>query len=746
MIRMGQNSLVIRQYLELFMRHKWWLILAFIVSTCASTVYSYSLPPLYRSSILILVEPQRIPTAYVNSTVTSTVKERLSTISQQILSRTNLENIIAQYNLYQDQNRGQRFTILFDDINQRIKDRFKIDIFNIISIPGLTPGREPPPMEVIVERMRKDIEVKVIGGNNAFIVSYIGKDPTVVMKVTNTLASLFIEQNLKLREQQAEGTSEFLAGEHAEAKRELEKQERALKEFKEQHMGALPEQMNANLRTLDRLQVELQTINDATKSAEDRKIFYEQHLADSEKQLSAIRSGVTPDTSTASSVAKLERLKEELTRLQAEFNENYPDILLLKKQIRELEEQLVQMHTTATSSQPAVSSIAQAAGFSLPGQMTTVRAQLQTINTEIDSLRQRQRRTVALIKEYEKRVEDTFSNEQKLLNLTRDYEISQKSYQDLLQKRLSARISENLEKRQKAEQFRIVDPAKIPETPFNPDHGKIVLLGSLTGVGFGAGLILLREYLKPSFRKPEDFHGTVNLPVLASIPTNKITRKERRSPITLQEPDSLIADQYRLLCTRINQLSLGNSQTIFAISSATEDEGKTVTALNVALVAARDFRKKTLLIEGDFKKPALSTYLQLKPKIDLLDVLTNKADLQSSILNMGHENLSVLPLVNSIRNSSGLLSSPEMKNLIISLKERYDLILIDSPPILTLPDMHILEKLVDGIFLFVRVRRPPREVVIMAMNSLSTDKLAGIILNDVKQPVSHYYRYSYNRA
>jgi polysaccharide chain length determinant protein (PEP-CTERM system associated) len=594
--------------------------------------------------------------------------------------------------------------------------------------------------------MRKDIEIKVIGGNIAFTVSYVGKDPIVVMNVTNTLATLFIEENMKIREQQAEGTSAFLAGEYMVAKRELEKQEIALKEFKEQHMGALPEQMDANLRTLDRLQVELQTVNDAIKNAEDRRIFYEGQLADFEKQLSTVKSGVTPDASAVSLTSRLEHLKEELTRLRAEFNETYPDILLHKKQIRDLEEQLIQRNPTATSSKPAVSTGSQLLGTPSLAQLQTTRTQLQAINSEIEALRIRQKRTITLIKDYEKRVEATFTNEQKLLDLTRDYEMSQKVYQDLLQKRLAARISENLEKRQKAEQFRIVDPAKVPERPFKPERSKIVLLGSLLSVGVGAGLILLREFLKPSYRKPEDFHGTVNLPVLVAIPANKIMQRKDHSPITLQDPDSLMAEQYRLLCTRINQLSMEKSQAIYAVSSSIEDEGKTITALNLAIVSARDFRKKTLLIEGDFKNPSLSKYLQLKSQNNLLDVLSSKTDLQSSILSFGHENLSVLPFVTSIKNSSSLLSSPEMRNLITSLKEQYDLIFIDSPPILFLPDMHILEKLVDGILLVVRAEKTPRESVVMAIDSLMTDKLVGIVLNDVKQSILQYHRYSYYKA
>ncbi|HYY39866.1 MAG TPA: CpsD/CapB family tyrosine-protein kinase, partial [Nitrososphaera sp.] len=184
----------------------------------------------------------------------------------------------------------------------------------------------------------------------------------------------------------------------------------------------------------------------------------------------------------------------------------------------------------------------------------------------------------------------------------------------------------------------------------------------------------------------------------------------------------------------------------FAITSSIEGEGKTITALNLAIVSAQDFRKKTLLIEGDFKNPSLSKYLQLKSQSNLLDILSSKADLQSSILNFGHENLSILPFITSIKNSSSLLSSPEMKNLIAVLKERYDLILIDSPPILSLPDMHILEKLVDAVLLVVRAEKTPRESVVMGIDSITTDKLVGIILNDVRQSMSQYYRYSYHKV
>jgi polysaccharide biosynthesis transport protein len=742
----SQTSFDLQAYVHLLLARKWWLILALALGTTCAAAYSYRLPPLYRSSTLILVEPQSIPTAYVSSTVTSTVQERLSTISQQILSRTNLERIILQFHLYQGQPPTGSRSTAFDTAQRSLRELMGPRITHVISrfIPAW--DQSVPPMEVLVDRMRQDIEVKVMGGNNAFSITYVGADPLIVMKVTNILASLFIDVNLRLREQQAEGTSDFLATEHADAKKELEKQERALQEFKEQHMGALPEQMTTNLRTLDRLQVELQTISDALKSTEDRKILYQAQLADLEKQIAGLKAGTAPETSSSGLIARIKQLKEELTRLQAQYKDNYPDIGLLKQQIRELEEQRVHGNVgeqVATSS--ATASLTQI-GPAFTTQRQAISAQLQAINAEIGALRTKQHRTAAAIKDYEHMVESTFANEQQLLGLSRDYDMSRQNYQALLQKRLNARISENLEKRQKAEQFRIVDPAKIPEEPFKPDRVKIVLLGSLLSVGVAGGLIFLQEFLKPSYRRLEDLQETIQLPVLATILSYDAVQRTDQPLITQQQPDSLIAEQYRLLYTRVIAATAGKPNTVFAISSAIEGEGKTLTSLNLALTAARDFGKQTLLIEGDFKHPRFQKYLRLHRPTSLMDVLVDQADLPSRLINFGHPNLAVLPFGHSVTNSVTILSSKEFSDMLIRLREHYEMILIDAPPILSLPDMPIMEQLVDAILLVVRADMTPRDAVVKGIQSLGTQKLLGIIFNGAQSSVSAYGRRGYTRV
>jgi polysaccharide chain length determinant protein (PEP-CTERM system associated) len=746
-ISISTNSIPIQDYIDIVLRHKWWIIFAFIIGTTVAGIFSYLLPPLYRSSTLILVEPQKIPIAYVNPTVTGTVQERLSTITQQILSRTNLEKIIAQYHLYQDDLKNSGW---LSKLIRLIHRRTNADLRE--PLPALTLQTEAAsvPMEVKVERMRKQIDIKVVGGGNAFTISYTGDRPVTVMNVTNTLASLFIDENLKIREQQAEGTSEFLENQLAEAQSQLAQQEQALKNFKEKHKGALPGQLEANLRTLDRLQLELQSINDALRNAEERKISLERFRKEI-RNIDEVLKSLDGATRTGQSGTdsdrlnpKLSQLKQDLARLQAQYKDNYPDIAILKNQIREVEEQM------------AGTEAPQAAGsFSGPRGRGDLRdlhelnlnsTALMALNSEIMSLKSRRDTTVALIKDYEARVENTFANEQNLMNLTRDYETSQRNYQGLLDKRLHAKIAENLEKRQKGEQFRVLDPANLPQKPFKPNRPKIILLGSLVTTGLCLGIILFKESLALSYSKPEDFQKTTDLPVLAIIPGDKMLDKKHYSFMNLQKVDPITVEQYRMLYTRINKLPYAGSRIVLAITSAMKGEGKTMTALNLAIVMARDFDKKTLLIEGDLKNPALATYLKQQPEVDLIDLVLSNVDYSSVVLTLGYENLAVLLLRKSVKNSLAILSSQAMKNLISRCRERYDFIIIDCPPILYLPDMDILEGLADGIILVVRAEQTQRRAVMTAMESLAREKIVGIVLNDVKSGRAYRRNYAYGKA
>jgi polysaccharide chain length determinant protein (PEP-CTERM system associated) len=738
-IKKDEKALTIKDYAEIFWRRKWWFIVPVFLGVSLATLYSYSLPPVYRSSTLILVEPQKIPESYVHPTVTSSVEERLNTISQQILSRTNLEKIISEFGLYRaaDASPASAQNAIDRLLSKGRKIWGASEVSQRTASGTWSPGEH-------VDRMRQSIEINVLGGRkqkNAFTISYSGKDPNTVMSVTNALASLFIEENLKVRERQAEGTSEFLTSELTAVEKNLKEVEKNLKSFKEKHNGSLPDQLEANLKTLDRFYLEHQNVSEEIRKLEERKIFYEQQISNYSTP-SNINNNKESNSGKGILDGQLKELQLKLSRLNSEFTENYPDISIVKEQIRELEERISE---NVPQSEPVKYDSTSEVIYKRNNE---TKGQIQLVGAEIDALKDRKNKISGLIKEYERRVDNTYNNEMELFSLTRDYDISKQNYETLLAKKINAKMSENLEKKQQGEQFRILDPANMPTKPYMPNRMKITLIGSLCSGVVSAGLILLLEYLYPYFRRPEDFQNTFSLPLLSTIQRCRTNIKGKDYGIeSMDHPDSIITEQYRVLYTKLNDINENSEGKVFAITSSIRGEGKTLTALNLSIVMARDFGKKTLLLEGDFKTPSLIKFIKQELQSDLVDILLSKTHAQSTsvpfadtLIPFANDKLAILPAAKSVNNSSGLVSSQGMKQLLRSLKEQYDFVLIDAPPILPLSDMNVFEEVVDGIILIVRAEKSPKGALIKAFDALASDKILGFVLNDFRQPLPRYYQ------
>lgn len=468
-------------YIEILYKRIWYIIIPFTVSVGVAIALCYFLPKSYRSSTMILVEQQKVPENYVKSSVSSSIEDRLGTIREQLLSRTLLQKVIDEFKLYRKE---------------------AID-------------KAP---EEIIEMMRKQIEIKVEKGKKnigAFSISYEGEDPYSVMQVTNKLTSLFIEENLKSREEFVMGTTSFLDNELEGIKAELQKQEASLQEFKKRYMGALPEQMTANLQTLTRLQADMQATTDALARAEERKSAF---LAG--KGTMVVRDNIIIADPENTRLTQMER---EFADLKSRFTDKHPEVIQKKNEINELKRNIMaanaerEQHPSGRSSRPVLS----------PAEVA-LQNQFEEINLEIGRLKARQKALEMQTAEYQARVENTPAREQQMLAIQRDYENTKGHYQSLLDKKLNARISENLEKRQQGEQFRIMDPANLPIKPYKPDQKKIILFGLLGGLAAGIGLAYLREMVDTSFARPEELEEAFQLPVLAAIPNISIALKKER--------------------------------------------------------------------------------------------------------------------------------------------------------------------------------------------------------------------------
>jgi len=486
----------IHDYIEIVLRRIWYILIPVIVVMIGAILYAYTSPKLYRATTLILITPQKVPEAFVRPTVTSSIGERLQSIGQEIMSRTRLEQVISELKLYQEEARSST-------------------------------------LEGIVELMRENIQVEIKGREGYFTISYQGKDPRVVATVTNKLASLFIEENLRFREAQAQGTSEFLTIELNATKAKLEEQEKRVTKFKKQFMGELPEQRDANLRVLEQFQLQYQRTADNLRAVQDRRLIIQ-------KQLSDIELMVAPETSRRNDypplpsvpiardpqIVQLEQLKNQLKDLQSKYTDKHPDILIVKKKIADLEvmiekesEERKEFSIIESGLPPTRRETRrERSGLSNLPRYTELESQLMAAEMEIRRSKEEEAKVKSQISEYRERIENTPMRELAMAQVTRDYENTKEFYQSLLKKREEALQAENLERRQKGEQFKVVDPAKVPEKPFKPDIRKILLFGFLLGSGFGFGLAFMREQMDRSFRDAEDLEATLGFKVIANIP------------------------------------------------------------------------------------------------------------------------------------------------------------------------------------------------------------------------------------
>ena len=474
----------IKKYIDMALRRKWWIIIPFLFVLLAGLAYGLKAPKVYEVRTLILVQPQRVPEDFVRTIVTTTVEDRLRTITQQVTSRTNLEKIIQQYSLF-----AFKLNMLLDDKVVRLREMINIDV----SHGG---------------RAREA---------NAFTITLRGKDPKRITEVTNVLASNFISENLKIRESQAMGTSSFISDELESVRKRLMEKEEELKQYRESYMGGLPEQLQANLSILERLQQQLDQLNSNLRDAGNRRAALQTQFAEQQR---AEAGAFIPSASQEEEPRDIPSLRNELASLEARYTQNHPDVIRLKEMIARLEAQRTQTNQTSADS-PETS-------IPVSREAQALRNQLQDITLEMESYNAGIKKIQSQVKWYEKKVEDTPKREQELLSLNRDYQNLNELYNSLLNRKLEAEMAVSMERKQKGEQFRVVDPAKIPSRPVEPDLRRIMLLTLALGLGLGGGLAFLIETMDTSFKIPEEVESELQLPVLVSMPI-RYTVKELRS-------------------------------------------------------------------------------------------------------------------------------------------------------------------------------------------------------------------------
>lgn len=495
-----------QEFLEIFLRRKWFIIFSILFILFGVSVYCVVTPEMFKSSTTILVVPQGVSENFVKSSVSSKIEDRIATIRQQVQSRSRLVAVMDELGLFKEERKK-------------------------MSLDGL------------VELMRKRITIEVRQNqNDAFTLSFLHEKREAAKLATSRLSSFFIDQNLRSREKQAVGTSSFLDSQLKITKQKLEVQEERVRQYKTIYLGELPQQLTANLAVMSRLQDQLKANADAIRTAQDRKMFTESQIRTLELQArtasgnteTASAELVSPSDPAAPYIPELNAKRAQLASLSTRFTDRYPEIRRLKEEIAQLENRVADVRSGAASSGQALAGREPTAPLTREKEeIRRLRTVLEGLDREILSLKRDNgeiRRSIAAI---ESKVDRSPKREQEMISLTRDYDNLKKSYDELLRKKLEADVAQNLEKRQKDDQFQILDPANLPVDPFVPNRPMVFGIALLVAllVGFGGAIGL--EAADPTARGLIDFRHFCQIPVLSTIPTIHDSAFQRQRTLRL---------------------------------------------------------------------------------------------------------------------------------------------------------------------------------------------------------------------
>ncbi len=474
-------------------KRRWLALTCWVFASVLSAGIVRMLPSSYQSQAIVLVDSQKIPENFVTSTVNGDVADRLALISQDIMSSSRLLEIIKAYDLYEKE-------------------------------------RQTHTQDEILLRMHSDISISVekswTGGRmQAFRLGYQGRDPKVVTEVTNRLAGLYVAENERSRESQAEGTVTFLRRQLAESKKSLDAQETKVTQFKQEHNGTLPQQENSLLSSLSSLRVELQGVQDGMNRAQENKVSLEAALSAAESSEAGLEPSLRPGPKGSAArgtewsdapKTQSDVLEEQLRALRLRYTDDFPEVQAKEREIREAKRQESEeaarlgrfLTARASGSDASAQDRAAEDQAALPitpeilrarERISSLRGQLGVIKRQIGSLEKRRQDLSAEIGDYEARINKLPLVEQEMAALKRDYDESANNYNSLLQKELAADMATDMERSNNSERFTVIDPARIPQKPVKPRRAVLAGAGSLAGLALGLILGFGLEFRKQTF-------------------------------------------------------------------------------------------------------------------------------------------------------------------------------------------------------------------------------------------------------
>jgi polysaccharide biosynthesis transport protein len=517
--------------LDVWRRRKTAVLLVFGAVFAAGVSITASLPDLYRATATVLVETQNISEELVRSSVSAELETRIQTIREEVMSRERLGGLVTRLALYPElKAKG----VAFDAIIDRMRRDIELDLNTLAPTGGRTP-------------------------TIAFAIKYTGRDPRTVAQVANMLATVYVVENSKIREGQAVRTAEFLKTQLDAVKHDLDAQERRATEFNLSHIGELPQQVSANLASLERLNTQLRLNGENQVRAMDRRERFERQLT----ELTSTTPAASGDPARASGSEELAKLKQQLEQLRRKYTDQYPEVIRVRAELADVERQLSERPVlVGAAARPAGAPASSAATAPSLDPRTRLLQSLADADREINTLKNEEASFRRAISSYEQRVENVPKRQEEFEALSRDSASTKERYDTLLKRYEEAQLASSLEQGQKVEQFRILDAAIPPREPDAPSRPRLFAIAFCLAAALAVGAALLMEKLDTAFHSIEDLRAFVTVPTLFSIPLIPTAAGGRRKRLRMALAAVSVVAGLALVVTGSHYLASNNEQLV----------------------------------------------------------------------------------------------------------------------------------------------------------------------------------------
>ena len=720
-----QEKIDLRDYLRVFLKRRWTIVTVFAVTVLTVAIHAFTATPIYKATTRLIIDKENPNVVSIQEVmaVDASGTDYYQTQYKIIESRTVARDVIRRLRLQENEEFSPKpkdtflsnvKTFLVETLNSAVDT--VASLFRREKAPG-EPSEQEETDNKLISTVLARIDVSPIRNSRLVDISFEAKDPVLAAKAVNTLAAAYIDQNLETKLKAVQDAVRWLQTRIEEERKKVEKAEQALLKYKEQHDIVTDFSSDVEKVTAQKLA----QLNTQVVEAESRRVEAETRyqqasaMSGSPEMLDSVPEVLNNDLIRQIKSMEVD-LYKRMSELSKKYGEQHPQMIAIESELKTLQKRKAQEITRVINSLRNEYKVAEAREKSLKSALEKQKRESLDLN--------------------QKAIQYTV--------LSREAESAKQMYDLLIKRFKETSLTEDM----RTGNIRIIDRAEVPKSPVRPKKMFNILLAVLLGLVAGTGLAFFFEYLDNTVKLPEDVQKYLRVPYLGPVPAMALNGKPENNQkpelVTLHSPKSTASEAYRGIRTSILFSSAEKQPQVLLVSSAAPQEGKTSTALNLAITMAQT-GGKVVIIDCDMRKPSVHKVFGIPRDKGISSILVGNCEVKDALHSTPVPFLDMIPCGPIPPNPSEILGSPRMAKLLELLRKSYTRVIIDTPPLTAVTDALVIGRLVDGAVVVVRAGATPREIVRNGLTQLKavSSPVLGVVLNGVDMDRDGYYYYQY---